>query len=219
MHGRGVNLQIPYCRDVDGSWRVAGSYLESCNCDAICPCRRIDGRAGGRSTHGVCLGALSWLVEEGVAGGVDLAGLGAVLAIRYDDDEAGSPWDHWLFVDERGDADQRHALEEIFLGRAGGTALEHFPWAWKASRLLGVSPARIEIDHTPLRGWFRVHDHVTVRVASRVPGGGTVTCVIPGHDRTGDERIVSELDVSDAGPLSFHYEGVCAYESTFDYSG
>ena len=31
--------------------------------------------------------------------------------------------------------------------------------------------------------------------------------------------IVSELDVSDAGPLSFHYEGVCAYESTFDYSG
>lgn len=164
------------------------------------------------------MGALSWLVEEGEAGGVGLSGLAAVLAVRYDDDEPGSPWDHWLFIDERGEAAQRRALEEIFLGRARGTALEHFPWAWKASRLLGVSPAKIEIDHTPLRGLFRVHDHVTVRVASGVPDQETVTCVIPGHDRSGNERIVSELDVAGAGPLSVHYEGVCAYESTFDYS-
>jgi hypothetical protein len=202
-----------------GSWRVAGTYLESCNCDAICPCRRIAGTPGGRSTHGICMGALSWLVQEGGRGGTDLAGLGAVLAVRYDDDEPGSPWEHWLFVDERGDAQQRHALEEIFLGRAGGTTLEHFPWAWKASRLLGVSAAAIEIDHTPKRGWFRVRDHVTVRVAGEVPGGETVTCVIPGHERTGAERVVSELAVAGAGPLEFRYEGVCAYESTFDYAG
>ena len=36
------------------SFCVAGIYLEACNCEAICPCRRIDGVAGGRSTHGVC---------------------------------------------------------------------------------------------------------------------------------------------------------------------
>ena len=48
-------------------WRVRGSYLESCNCDAICPCRRVDGLGGGRSTHGICLGALSWLIDEGEA--------------------------------------------------------------------------------------------------------------------------------------------------------
>ena len=46
------------------SYRIAGTYLEACNCDAICPCRRIDGVPGGRSTHGVCLGALSWRVDE-----------------------------------------------------------------------------------------------------------------------------------------------------------
>ena len=42
------------------SYRIQGTYLESCNCDAPCPCRRIDGLPGGRSTHGVCAGALSW---------------------------------------------------------------------------------------------------------------------------------------------------------------
>jgi hypothetical protein len=51
------------------SWRVRGSCFEACNCDGICPCRRIDGVPGGRSTHGICTGALSWLIEAGAADG------------------------------------------------------------------------------------------------------------------------------------------------------
>jgi hypothetical protein len=31
-------------------WAISGTYLEACNCDAICPCRTIGGREGGRST-------------------------------------------------------------------------------------------------------------------------------------------------------------------------
>ena len=48
---------------------MSGTYFESCNCDAICPCRRIDGIPGGRSTHGLCLGVLSWVIHEGAADG------------------------------------------------------------------------------------------------------------------------------------------------------
>lgn len=165
------------------------------------------------------MGALSWLVSDGSMDRVDLSGLGVVLVCRYDDDEPGSPWDHWLFVDERGDPDQRSALESIFLGRVGGSAVDHFPWAWKESRLLGVSSAHIEIDHTTRRGWFRVRDHVTVRVASEVPDGQPVTCVIPGHDRAGAELVVDELHAAVTDSLAFDYEGVCAYESSFDYAG
>lgn len=95
------------------SWRIRGTYFESCNCDVICPCRRIDGAAGGRSTHGVCLGVLSWLIADGGADGVDLSGLPVALACRYDDDEAGSPWTWTLYVDARGSADQHAALEDI----------------------------------------------------------------------------------------------------------
>lgn len=199
-------------------YRVHGTYLESCNCEAICPCRRIDGRLGGRSTYGICMGALSWQLEEGVSDGVDLAGLRVVLALRYDDDEAGSPWTFVLHVDERGDAGQRAALEEVFLGRRGGTALEHFPWAWKRSDLLAVKASRIEIDHTPGRGWFRAADTVTVRVAAPYAGPETVTCVIPGHGRQGRELVVDEVSVHE-GALEFELSGGCAYESTFDYAG
>jgi hypothetical protein len=199
-------------------YRVRGTYLESCNCDAICPCRTIDGTRGGRSTYGFCLGALSWRIEEGHAEGVDLSGLGVVLALSYDDDAAGSPWTFVLYVDQRGDERQREALAEIFLGRRRGSVLEHFPWAWKQSNLVAVRPSKIEIDHTPGRGWFRSGDSVRVRVSGPYSGDQTVTCVIPGHARDGREVVVEELTVRD-GPLEFELTARCGYESTFEYAG
>lgn len=199
-------------------WHIRGSYLESCNCDPICPCRRIDGVAGGRSTHGICAGVLSWLIEEGAAAGTDLAGLAVVLAIRYSDDEPGSPWTWFLYLDERASEEQEEALEGIFTGRLGGDALTHFPWAWKQSTLVGVRRAGIELDHTRHRQWLRIRDHVTVRIRDDYPGKETVTCVIPGHDREGEELVTEELRV-DEGPLAFDYSGTCGYAATFAYSG
>jgi hypothetical protein len=201
------------------SWHVRGSYLESCNCDAICPCRRVDGMGGGRSTHGICLGVLSWLIEDGEADGLPLDGLGVVLALRYSDDEPGSPWSVFLYVDDRAADDQRTTLEEIFLGERGGDIHEHAPWIWKDRHVLGVAAATIKIDHTPRRQWFRVKDHVEVRVAASVPDQGRVSCVIPGHARQGEELTVEVLHVAEQPPLEFDYRGVCAYASTFDYRG
>jgi hypothetical protein len=198
-------------------WELTGTYLEACNCEAICPCRRIGGRLGGRSTHGICLGALSWKIGFGQADDLELADLGVVLASRYSDDEPGSPWTYFLYVDERGDEAQRQALAEIFTGRRGGTPLEQFPWAFKPATLLGVRPASIEIDHTPGHGWFRAGGEVTVRVREPVPDQETVTCVIPGHHRSGRELLADLVEVTE-GALEFELGGVCAYESTFEYS-
>jgi len=179
--------------DVYFPWRVSGTYLEACNCEAICPCRTIGGRRGGRSTYGVCLGSLSWQIEEGRAGEVALAGMRAVLANRYHDDETGSPW------------------------RLGGTPELQFPWVWKPSTLLGVRHVAIEVDHTPGRGWFRAGGQVSVRVREPVAELETVTCVIPGHDRSGREVVADLLRVED-GALHFELSGKCGYEATFDYS-
>ncbi len=130
-------------------WRIQGTYLEVCNCDPICPCRRIDGISGGRSTYGYCAGALSWQITNGAVHGLDLASLCAVLVSWYSDDEPGSPWSWVLHVDERGDEPRRAALADVFSGRLGGTPLSQFPWAFKSSNLLAVVPSQIEIEHTP----------------------------------------------------------------------
>jgi hypothetical protein len=193
---------------VSVAWSIAGTYLESCNCDAICPCRRIGGRTGGRSTHGICERALSWAIERGHAG---------VLALRYDDDEPRSPWDFVLYVDERGDERQRDALEAILMGRLGGTPLAQFPWVFKPSRPIAVRAVPIEVEHHARRRWFRAADYVDVRVGDPVAGQEPVTCVIPGHHRDGTEHEGEHLRVAD-GPLAFEVSGRCAYQATFDYS-
>jgi len=200
------------------AWRVSGSYFEACNCDAICPCRTVGGRPGGRSTYGECMGALSWVIVEGAADGVRLDGLAVVLVLRYSDDEPGSPWTFVLYVDERGDERQRDLLARIFTGELGGTPLRQFPWAFKPSDLRAVVPASIEIDHTPGRGWFRAGEDVLLRVSRPLEKQEPVTCVIPGHHRSGRELYAEVLRADGDPPLAFEFQGKCAYESTFAYS-
>ncbi len=200
------------------SWRIEGRYFESCNCEPICPCRRIDGAPGGRSTWGECLGVLSWMIERGYAGDVRLDGLGVALALRYHDDEPGSPWSFVLYLDAEADPRAAEALEAIYTGRLEGDALRHFPWAWKDALCLAVRPATIEVSHEPRRQWLRIRDQVSVRIGAVWPGPETVSCVIPGHEQRGEELVADELRVSD-GALQFAFEGSCGYAAPFAYAG
>jgi len=200
------------------SWRIRGSYFESCNCDAICPCRQIDGVPGGRSTHGECMGVLSWLIDEGTASDTDLSGLPVALALRYSDDEPGSPWTWILYLEAGASDEQCAALEDIFTGRLGG-AEEQFPWLRMAgSELVAVRAVKIDVDHTRRRQWLRIRDRVSIRIRGRYDSDANVTCGIPGHDRRGEELVTDKLVVDD-DRLAFEYRGVCGYAATFDYAG
>ncbi len=70
------------------------------------------------------------------------------MAVRYSDDEPGSPWSWILYLDARADDDQQAVLEAIFTGQLGGDAIAHFPWAWKESKRIAVRALDIEVDHT-----------------------------------------------------------------------
>jgi Protein of unknown function (DUF1326) len=161
---------------------------------------------------------LSWLIEEGAAGEVDLAGLPVALAISYSDDEPGSPWTWILYLDTTASEQQREALEAIYTGALGFDAEAHFPWASKESRFAGVRAVTIEVDHTRRREWLKIRDRVSVRIRDRYPGDEIVSCGIPGHQRRGEELITDELVVEDQA-LQFAFTGTCGYGTTFDYAG
>ena len=196
-------------------WRIAGAYLESCNCDAICPCRMVDGVVGGRSTHGICFGLLGWRIDEGHADDVDLAGLGVALADRYDDDEPGSPWTIVLYVDERGSDEQRRLLADIFLGEHGGPHIVKLPWVRKPRDLVAVRPTRIELAEDGKV--LRVGEVGSIRVSRQADPGHQVACGIPGYERAGHEYYADELHVED-DPFAWQLEGVCAFATTFEYT-
>ncbi len=196
-------------------WAVAGSYFEVCNCEAICPCRRVGERAGSRSTYGICQFALSWQISRGRADGLRLDDLAVVLAGCYDDDESGSPWRVSLYLDEQASDEQNAALAAIFLGRAGGDTMRNFAAA--IGTVHAVRRARIELSHVPRRWSIRADTYLTVRAGTPVDAPAPVACGIPGFDQPGQEVIASTFRVNDA-PLSWDLHGRCGFATDFDYS-
>jgi hypothetical protein len=198
------------------SWYVTGSYFEACNCDAICPCRTVGNRRGGRSTHGICQFALSWYVKQGTADGVILDDFAVVMVGWYDDDEPRSPWRVSLYIDDAASDTQCDALTAIFLGRAGGTPLENFAAA--IGTVPEVRRARIALSHVPRRWFIRAATFVSVSARIPVDAPAPVACGIPGLDRPGQEVISDTLKVSDP-PLSWVLHERCGFATDFHYSG
>ena len=193
----------------DLSYRVRGSYFESCNCEAICPCRKIGNTLGGRSTYGECYGVLSWAIESGTIDGIEVGGLSVALVFRYDDDETGSPWSIALHVDAEADRKQSAALKWLFLD-----GLHQLPWIRKARHLIGVRQSAIEIDGTDVRvGAGVAVARASQRYATELP----VACGIPGYDRKGYEMVADELKAEDDG-FEWELRGTCAFASEFDYA-
>lgn len=193
------------------SWRVRGSYYESCNCAAVCPCRRMNGAPGGRSTYDLCEFVLSWGILDGAAAGIDLSNLCVSMAGFYNNNEAGAPWKVILYIDERANDRQLDALSNIFLGRVGG----NMRFTSEIATVFAVKRAQISLNHMPGNESIRVDELASATVVQPAEYEGSVTCAIPGHDQPGQE-MVSDLMVND-GPLNWHYEGRCGFAAKFDY--
>jgi len=195
-------------------WSIAGSYYEVCNCEAICPCRRQRGQKAGRPTYDTCDFALSWWIQRGQAGAVDLADLKVVMVGRWETTE-GDPWHVTLYLDDRAAPAQKDALAAVFLGRVGGLPSRGF--AARIVEVHAVKSARIELDHTPVRERIDVAPYLTVRTREAVGHDFTVTCGIPGHDRPGREVRAEILRYQDP-PYDWEVHGRCGFAADFSYS-
>jgi len=208
----GVGTRTP------ADWRIQGSYFEACNCEAICPCRSVGGRPGGPSSFGQCFGALSWHVRQGHADHIDLSDLRTVLSIHYFDNvQPSTRWEVVLYVDDRADHDQRKALADIFLGRAGGTVSQQYGPA--IGEIHAVRPARITLEHTAPRKRINVVGYLTVEAEGEASAPGDVQCGIPGYDHPGTELYGDVLQSGDPA-LRWEVRGRrhAAFTSDFDYS-
>lgn len=100
------------------NWTIEGDYVEACNCDVACQCVWME-----PPDDGACTASLTWKIEDGQYGDVDLSGLGVGMLISAEDGvmfDSDTGWDVVLLVDEAADDEQRAALEDIYFGRAGG---------------------------------------------------------------------------------------------------
>lgn len=112
--------------------------MESCSCEAICPCIVL-----GPPTQGDCSALVAWQVDKGHDGDVKLDGLNVALLLYSPGKMHETKWKVAVYVDKRASADQKGSLLKIFGGQAGG-----HPAALAAciGEMLGVSDAEIRFE-------------------------------------------------------------------------
>ncbi len=99
-------------------WNISGEYMESCNCDYLCPC--IYTNPQGKATYEHCTALMAFRIDQGQYGAVDLAELKFALVIRSGRVMSDGGWVFANVVDEDADEGQRTALAAIVGGEAGG---------------------------------------------------------------------------------------------------
>lgn len=100
------------------TWTMRGEYMESCNCDFLCPC--IYTNPQGEATNDHCYALMAFRIDEGSCGDVRLDGLKFALLIRSSKVMADGGWTFAGIVDAAGDEAQRQALTAIVGGEADG---------------------------------------------------------------------------------------------------
>ncbi len=152
------------------SWALRGEYMESCNCDYLCPC--IYTNPQGPVTYDHCTAVLAFRIDEGRSGATRLDGLKFALVVRSGKVMADGNWVFGAIVDKAADPAQRQALAAIAGGDAGGP-----PGVIRknlVSDFRGIEYRPIEFTMTGLTRRLTIPDIVSFEIAgvqSRNGGG------------------------------------------------
>jgi hypothetical protein len=98
-------------------WSLRGEYMESCNCDYLCPCIYTNPQEA--ATHDHCTAVMVFRIAQGNFGGTRLDGLKFALVIRSGPVIADGNWLFAGVVDASATGAQRTALAAIVGGDAG----------------------------------------------------------------------------------------------------
>ncbi len=128
----------------ESSWSLSGDYLETCNCESLCPC--LLSRYEAKPTEGDCKTLLAFHIDQGRLGGLDLSDLSLGMLLYSPGALAQGRWTTALFIDDRATPSQAEALTAIFSGRLGG------PPAFMAAltaTFLGSTPGPVSYTISP----------------------------------------------------------------------
>jgi hypothetical protein len=99
------------------AWRMAGTYVATCNCNLVCPCP-VDGPP--TTPDGQCLGVGVFHVEDGNLDDTDLSGVDVALVNLFPSNLTAGNWKLGIVVDESASDEQANAIERIVKGDEGG---------------------------------------------------------------------------------------------------
>ena len=142
------------------SWKLKGSYVETCSCELMCPCNLSFDHG---ATYDFCRVTLVFNIREGEVEGTDIGGLKVAAIADTPKIMTEGNWRLGVFVDEQADK-----LVKVFTGQLGGPMAGIAPLV---GEMLGVERARIEVQDDGVRHSVRVGDAIDFEIEDVVPFG------------------------------------------------
>ena len=154
------------------AWKMTGTYMESCNCEAACPCVFLSS-----PSQGECTALVGWHIDKGSDDGTSLDGLNVVLAVHSPGSMHLTKWNVAVYVDAKATDAQEKALVKIFGGQAGG-----HPAALAAcvGKIVGVKKVPITFTQEGKTAQLVMPQIADVTIEA-IPGAGGADIQISGH--------------------------------------
>jgi len=196
-------------------WHINGQALLSCNCDWGCPCN-----FNARPTMGKCEGGWTWHIERGASGGVALDGLSFSVYANWPGAIHEGNGEALILIDERANAQQRAAIEELLSGKVGG------PWGvlgWTWPKVHGPYATSYEFTFDGVHSRLKAGEYVEVEcgpIRNPVTGAESYPSMILPQGivlKRGDLGATTKFRVT----RGIHYDHSGKYMAIgpFDYAG
>jgi hypothetical protein len=193
------------------SWKLEGSYFETCSCDVVCPCTAS--LALG-ATLDRCRVTLVFHVSDGNVEGVDVGGLTVAAVADTPKVMSEGNWRLGVFIDAAASDEQAAKLGAVFSGALGGPMEALGPLVGEN---LGVERAPIEVREDGLRHSVRIGDAVDFEIEDVVPFGvqtGEPAKLTGIFHPAGHELTIARATRSKIDAFGISYEGKAAFSTS-----
>jgi hypothetical protein len=193
------------------SWKLEGSYFETCSCDVICPCTAS--LALG-ATNDRCNAMLVFNVQSGEVDGTDVSGQTVVAIADTPKVMSEGNWRLGVFIDAAASDEQAEKLGAVFSGALGGPMEALGPLVGEN---LGVERLPIEVHEDGLKHSIRIGEAVDFEIEDVVPFGvesGEPAKLTGIFHPAGSELTVAHATRSKIDAFGIQYEGKAAFSSS-----
>jgi len=181
-------------------WKISGEYMETCNCDFLCPC--ITSNLTARPTEGDCKAGVAMRIDKGEMDGVKLDGLSFIVLMHTPGAMSDGNMTVGLIVDDKASDKQVEAISAIATGAAGGPMAGLAPLV---GRIAGVEKRPIQFEVDGLKRSVRAGELVD-QVCEGVASAGDPTQAIA-VDNTA-HPVNSRLSLAKATRSKLHAFGI-----------
>ena len=147
------------------SWKIRGSYVETCSCELMCPCNMSFDHG---ATYDYCRVTLVFNIREGEIEGTDVSGLKVAAIADTPKVMTDGNWKLGMFIDENATDEQADKLGAVFGGQLGGPMAALGPLV---GEVLGVERVPIEVVDDGLSHSVKIGDLIDFEIEDIVPFG------------------------------------------------